>query len=124
MALVRMSGDVTGNDIARCAAALQADPDWCHHCTAIWDDREVNLLDVSPDGLRQMVDVQASGETGPDLIVTQLPDRTLLMDLYARLVEIRGRPAAVFSTLDEALAHVGRDALPPRLQSFAHEPLV
>ena len=124
MALVRMKGRVTGDGVARCAEALQADPGWCHHCTAIWDDRDIDLLDVSPRQLQSMVEVQASGETGPDLVVTAHPNRELFMVLYTRLVEIRGRPAAVYSTLEEALAHVGRSALPPSLRDFADVPLV
>jgi hypothetical protein len=116
LALARVSGEVTGHDVARFVRRLQSDPDWRPTFDAIWDERGITLLDVTPDGLDEMVDAQAEGQVGADVVVTEREDRELVQRLYALRVRARGRPATVCDTLDGALAAVGLGALPERLR--------
>lgn len=116
LAVVRVTGEVSGRDIARFAERLQSDADWAHDYAAIWDERGITSLDVTPDDMDVMVKGQAGIETGPDVVVTAQEDHELIMKLYAWRVRARGRPATVCSSMEEALDHLGVDELPPRLK--------
>lgn len=118
LALVRITGAVTGADIARCARALQADPRWTPDLAVVWDERGITSLDVTPEGLKKMVEAQTRHATGPDFIVTEREDHEILLRLYAWRVQARGRPAQVFASLEQALAALGLDALPAALRDL------
>lgn len=116
LALVRVGGHVTGHDIARYARDLHADADWRPTYDAIWDERGIAVLDVTPEGLEEMVSAQVDEQTGKDVVVAARETHETLQSLYARLVRARGRPAVVCATLDEAVGAVGLDALPAALR--------
>lgn len=118
LALVNVRGDVNGAYIAECARALQADPGWSSSFAGIWDERGIDQLDIIPTDLDEMVEAQAHGQTGLDIIITAREDHELVQRLYAWRVRARGRPATVCSSLEEALACLGIDALPPDLAAF------
>ncbi|MDT0630633.1 hypothetical protein [Rubrivirga litoralis] len=115
LALAQIAGDATGEYIASCVRALQADPAWSDAYDVIWDDRGVTVLDVTPRGLDEMVAAQTNGQFGMDVIVSDRGSREAVFLLYARRTRAAGRPARVCRTLDEALAAVGRTALPAAL---------
>ena len=120
LALVRVSGAVSGARIARCAEALQSDPAWSFTYAAIWDERGITSLDVTPQDLEAMVSAQAKGQVGPDIVITVREDHEALLQLYAWRVRARGRPATVCRSLDEALAILELDELPPHLDELLH----
>ena len=115
LARVQIFGAVNGSFIARCANDLQSDSDWSHNFSAIWDHRMVTSLDVTPGDLKEMVDAQAEGPTGDDVVVTLREDHRTLLELYAWRVRARSRPAVVVGSLDEALERLGLEELPPEL---------
>jgi hypothetical protein len=83
----------------------------------IWDEREVRSLDVTPEGLEEMVDAQTeAGQVGLDLVVSTRDDHAGLLMLYTWRTSRRGRPAAVCRTLEDALAQVGLTELPAELR--------
>ena len=115
-ALVRLSGSVTGHQIAACADGLRTSPDWSDDVASLWDARHLTSLDVTPGGLEDMVESQTDSAVGPDVIVSADPDHVMLLRLYAWRVRGRGRPATVCATLDEALGVLGLDRLPSGLE--------
>ena len=115
-ALIHLSGAITGHQIAACAVSLHADPAWSHHNAAIWDARALLILDVTPEGLDEMVEAQANGELGPDIVISNNEDHVGLLRLYAWRVRGQGRPAEVCTTLEQALALLGMKQLPAALE--------
>ncbi len=121
LALVRIAGDVTAGDIVRCANALQSEPSWSHDFAAIWDERGLTALEVTLEGMDAMVEAQATGEVGPDIIITDQEDYEIVMRLYAWRVRVRGRPAKVVTTLEEALGCLGLEELPASVRGLAFQ---
>lgn len=117
LALATVSGEATGEDIARCVRELRSDPAWSDAFDVIWDERGVTTLDVTPDGLDRMVDAQTSGQTGRDVVVSTRGSRKGFFDLYVRRTRLEGRPAVVCTTMACALEAVGLADLPAALRA-------
>lgn len=108
----RVVGVADGRFIAECARTLQRDAAWSSGFDVIWDERGIEMLDLTPNGLDEMVEAQASGQHGRDVVITDRDDHKVVMKLYAWRVRERGRPASVFATLEAALEHLGFEELP------------
>ena len=117
LALASVSGEATGEDIARCVDELRADPAWSDLFDVIWDERGITTLDVTPGGLEEMVDAQTDGQVGRDVVISTRGSRKGIYDLYARRTRLRGRPAVVCTTMECALEAVGLSDLPATLRA-------
>ncbi len=115
LAVVTVTGDVTGKHLADCVHRLRTDARWTDHTAVLWDERDVRRLDVTLDDIEEMVEQQTSGQHGPDIVLTRREDHEAVMRLYTHRVRKTGRPAQVCSTLQCALDLLGIDALPPEL---------
>ncbi len=116
LAYVKLYGRVEGSFIASCVGRLRNDPAWRDSFDVIWDERDITIFDITPEGLEEMVDAQTSGQTGNDIVVSSRESRSLVLQLYAMRTRARGRPAEVFETLDEALGVLGLSELPMDLR--------
>lgn len=112
LALGRLAGYVDGDYFAACVDRLHAHPEWDRRFDVIWDVTEVDVLDISPEGLQEMVRAQTNDAVGMDVLVADRETREAVLRLYARLVERYGRPSSVCETLDEAVQQVGFSQLP------------
>jgi hypothetical protein len=115
LVLILVEGDITGAHLAECVADLVRDPHWSDDLNVLWDERRISRLDVTPEDLDVMVDVQTQGQYGEDVILTVREEHEMVMQLYAWRVRASGRSAQVCTKVDCALDALGLSEKPQRL---------
>ena len=117
LALVRFEGTVTGSDILDAARALHSDPAWSDGFDVIWDCSRVVRHAVGPEDVAPLIVEEVPTGSGMDALVQNMkPSDSLISNMIASFLRLRGKPAAVFSSVEEALEAVGCAALPTTLQ--------
>lgn len=116
LAYGRMWGVVTGQDMLRLVAAVHGDAAWRPGFDAVWDCRAVTAHVVSPEEVQPLVAEEAASGPGRDVLIENgRADDAALSQMLAAFCRRRGKDMTVYRVLDEALAALGRDALPASL---------
>lgn len=118
LALVELSGEVTGADIVEAAHTLHDLPEWDRRFDVIWDGRSVTMLSIMPGDLSDMVEAKVNDSIGKEIVVAVREIDQMMANLCALLLRARGREAKVVATLGEAVVEAGLDRLPAVLERF------
>lgn len=122
LAVVEMFGIVSGPMILAAADRIHADPEWEDGFDVVWNCRAVHAHDVLPEDVRPIVDAEVESGDGRDvLICSQTSGDRAISEMLAAMCRRRGKSMTVYATLDEALAALGRDALPQAFDPHAIE---
>ena len=116
LALARLWGEITGQDMRAVVEAVHSDPAWEASFDAIWDCSEVVAHVVRPSEVPGVVSEAVSGQTGRDVLVEREGlAESLFSTMIALTVRVRGKEAHAVRSVDEALGVLGLDALPEAL---------
>ena len=111
LAVVQLTGLVSGREIADAADERSAHPDWDPAFRVIWDATGVAELDIPMDSfdtlLAQERRLRAEGEDGELVFVVRDEVWASLVTLFSRKLRDEARPMTVVPTLDAAYAHLG-----------------
>ena len=122
LALACMGGTLTGPDMTHIVNAVHGDPAWEPSFDVIWDCSRVDAHVVSPGEETPVLEALSDEHAGRDLIV-QGPG--LSGDVFATMLVFRARrlgdAASSHHSVEEAVAALGRDALPARLRRVRQE---
>lgn len=114
LAMVRLTGLVSGQEIAAAAVELSARPDWDPAFRVIWDATGVDELDVPTESFEVLLEQErrfrAEGEDGELVFVVRDEVWASLVTLFSRKMRAEARPTTVVPTLDAAYAHLGVEA--------------
>ncbi|MGB3545121.1 hypothetical protein [Rubrivirga sp.] len=116
-----MIGTLTGPDMEHIVSTVHGDADWRASFDAIWDCSSVRSHVVQPDDVSPLVeamveDTALEGEGGRDVLVeSESLSESMFSPMLVRLLRRSGEDAYVVQTMEEALAVLGVDALPPAL---------
>lgn len=120
LALARMRGTLTGEDMTAIVTAVHADPLWEPHFDAIWDCLAVRSHAISPREFGPLMDATVQNRGGRDVLVES---RGLAESLFSKLLvftaRAKGEDAHAVHSMDDALRVLGHDALPARLAALA-----
>ena len=113
LALIEMRGVVTGSMIVDAADRVHDDPAWEDGFDVVWNCAAVLAHDVLPADVGPIVDARVESGDGRDVLVCSptFGDRAI-SEMLAVMCRRRGKAMTVHTTLNEALAALGRDALP------------
>ena len=120
LAVARMTGTLTGPDMAEIVTAVHADADWEPAFDAIWDCSVVRAHVVQPDEVPPLVEAvleagAAKGSAGRDVLIENASlARSAFSEMLVRRLR-RHQDAHVVRRMEQALAVLGLDALPPAL---------
>lgn len=113
LAYGRMWGLVTGQDMLALIAETHADPAWQNGFDAIWDCSAVTAHVVGPEEVAPIVEEEvASGDGRDTLVESPTVGESALSEMLAAFCRRRGKTMTVYTTLDDALAALGREELP------------
>lgn len=117
LALVVFEGVVSGPMILAAADHIHADPAWEDGFDVVWNCGAVLAHDILPDDVVPIVDAEVGSGGGRDVLVCSpsFGDRAI-SEMLAAMCRRRGKTMTVHASLGEALAALGRDALPPSMQ--------
>ncbi len=118
LALAVKWGVLTGKDMVGTAHLLHGDPDWRPDFDVIWDCRGILKLVLEPADVPPMVAAHLENSTGEDVIVVRRQVDYSVSMLYAHLARREDKAVTVCWTMEEALAALGRDALPAALEEW------
>ena len=121
LALAEISGPVDGPMCLAAIVALHADPAWDPAYDVIWDGRGITELVLGTEDVKRNVEAKSVDSYGRDLIVVSRDIDYLAARLEAHLARTRGKEMRVFRSLDDALAVLGMDELPPALKQWLDE---
>ncbi len=99
------------------ADRIHADPAWHDGFDVLWNCAAVLAHDILPADVGPIVDAEVGSGDGRDVLVCSptFGDRAI-SEMLAAMCRRRGKAMTVHATLAEALAALGRDALPPATQ--------
>lgn len=113
LAYARMWGVVTGGDMLRLVQAVHRDPLWVYGFDAVWDCSAVRAHVVAPEDVEPIVREEVASGTGRDVLVRSAnPDDAAISQMLAAFCRRRGKAMTVHGSLPDALAALGREALP------------
>ena len=121
LAVARMTGTLTGPDMAEIVRSVHADADWEPSFDAVWDCSEVRAHVVEPDDVGPLVEavLEGDGEKGSGgrdvLIETASLAESMFSEMLVRRLRRRGEDAHVVQSMGRALGLLGLEALPPTL---------
>ena len=117
LAVIEMFGVVSGPMILAAADRIHSDPKWEDGFDILWNCAAVLAHDVLPEHVGPIVDAEVESGDGRDVLVSSLTsgDRAI-SEMLAAMCRRRGKSMTVHASLEEALAALGRDALPPAMQ--------
>lgn len=114
LAYARLWGEVTGADMLEAVQAVHGDPAWEDGFDAIWDCSSVTVHVVSPDEVKPLIDEEAASEPGHDVLIeSPVLGESALSEMLPAFCRCRGKTMTVHSTLQDALAELAHEALPP-----------
>ena len=118
LVLSRMFGAVTGDEMLAMVEAVLDDPAWSPSFDVIWDCSDVTAHIVLPSHVTPII--EEAGEVAGRMVLVESPSvgGSLIAELLAIRTRLRGGDVTVTGTLEEAVASLGRDALPMPLRSF------
>ena len=113
LAVVEMFGVVSGPMIVAAAARVQADPEWEAGFDVVWNCGAVLAHDILPADVEPIVAAEVASGDGRDVLVCSpaYGDRAI-SEMLAVMCRRRGKAMTVHGSVGEALAALGRDALP------------
>lgn len=115
----RMWGVVTGADMLRLAQAVHADARWEQGFDAIWDCTDVRAHVVAPEDVDPIVREAAASGNGRDVLVQSRSEGDgAISQMIAAFCRRGGKAMTVHGSLADALAALGREALP---EAFAEK---
>lgn len=116
LAVAEFRGVVSGPMILAVADHIHADPAWEAGFDVLWNCAAVVVHDILPVHVKPIVDAEVGSGDGRDVLVCSptLGDRAV-SEMLAAMCRRRGKSMTVHTTLADALAALGRDALPPGL---------
>ena len=107
VAVVTLSGRVTGADLAQAMQSIYADPAWHSGFNIIWDGLQITELIFERPDLADLIALQRSSSeragAGRDVIVTTRVIDEMMANMYVTLVK-HVRATSVASSMGEALA--------------------
>ena len=116
IAYARMWGVVSGADMLQLARAVHADPLWECGFDAVWDCSAVRAHVVAPGDVDPIVREAAASGQGRDVLVQSRADGDgAIAQMLAAFCRRSGKAMTVHATLSDALAALGREALPAAL---------
>lgn len=119
LAYGRMWGTVTGDEMLALITAVHDDPHWRSGFDAIWDCSRVHAHIVDIGEVAPLVDEEAASGHGRDALVeSPRLAEIALAQLLAAFSRRRGKHVTVHTSVDDALAALGRDALPAPLDAL------
>lgn len=112
-----MFGVVSGPMILAAADRIHADAAWEAGFDVVWNCSAVLAHDILPADVDPIVDAEVASGNGRDVLVCSptYGDRAI-SEMLAVMCRRRGKDMTVHATLAEALAALGRDAIPPAIQ--------
>ncbi len=116
LALVRLSGEVTGQDVVAAAEKLHAHATWDARCDVIWDYRAITSFVILPDEVAAILHARTRNSIGRDFILVKRDIEYAIARLYAYRAHGLGKEVQLCWHLDEVLAALELPALPGRLQ--------
>lgn len=125
--LVELSGPVSWAELREAFHGLYLDPRWTPGAAALWDARAVTGIRFSPgevsadapsDASATMAEVASARVGGRTAVVTRDVLLVSLARVLATLGPETGREVGVFQGLAEALAFLGRVALPEGIEGI------
>ena len=120
LALVRMKGTLSGEDMLEISRTVHAHPDWQDGFDAIWDCSRVRAHVVAPEDVPPIIEEEASTGAGRDLLIeSRAVGESQISRLLAAWCRREGKPARVYPSLEAALDSLGRTELPASLQTEA-----
>lgn len=119
LAVVRMQGVVSGPMILAATTQVHSDPAWEDGFDVVWDCSTVYAHDILPADVTPIVDAEVGSGDGRDVLVCSpaIGDR-VISEMLAAMCRRRGKAMTVHASFAEALATLGRDALPASLQGL------
>jgi len=116
LGVVELSGEVDWGDLGAAMRTLYGHPDWEPGFSTLWDARAITSFHVFPEDFPAVqasfeAAARARGEGGASAIAAREGDEALWV-LFPKLGPPTRRRVGVFTQLEEALAFVGRAALP------------
>lgn len=119
LAYGRMWGTVTGNDMLALLTAVHDDPRWQTGFDAIWDCSRVHAHVVDISEVAPLIDEEAGSGDGRDALVeSPRLAEIALAQLLAAFSLRRGKQVTVHTSVDAALAALGRGELPVSLHAL------
>ncbi|WP_420454687.1 hypothetical protein [Rubrivirga sp.] len=116
LALARMTGRLSGEDMLAIVETVHEDPDWESDFDAIWDCSRVSAHIVLPTDVGPILRETIEGQTGRDVLVeSRSLGESLFSKMLALTARVRGKEAHSCHTLADALAVLDRTELPPAL---------
>ena len=120
LALVRMQGTLSGEDMLEISQRVHAHADWQNGFDAIWDCSRVRAHIVAPEDVPPIIEEEVETGKGRDLLIeSRVVGESQISRLLAAWCRREGKPARVYPSLDAALESLGREQLPASLQTEA-----
>lgn len=120
LGIITLHGSVSGETLLAAASAMSNDEAWSPDFDRLTDARGITDLDMGLDDLHALLHLVMEGRSraARGAIVTSREIDATIADLL-RMALRKNRPVALFATMDEALAWLGKDvpaddAEPPR----------
>lgn len=108
---VRLTGRVTGDEIAETARAISQHRRFKPHFRVLWDASEVSALDVPQEAFERLVaqerEFRERGEDGELVFVVQDDVWASLVTLFSGTLRESARPIHVVATTEAAFVHLG-----------------
>ncbi|MDJ0867222.1 MAG: hypothetical protein QNK03_14015 [Myxococcota bacterium] len=105
------TGVVTDDDMSSHQAALVADPSFDRTFDQIWDCREVEVLEVSAEGLRRLASARSFDADARRAVVAGTDVVYGMARMFQSLHDEAPEEVRVFRKLEEALAWLGVEAV-------------
>lgn len=122
LAIVRLTGDVTGDDLVEAAICLQGHPDWDARCDVIWDYRAIETFVILPDDVPAIFHARTRDSTGRDVILVKRDLEYAIARLYAHRAQEVGKEVQLCWQMKEVLAFLGLPRLPDQLRRCTDSP--